>query len=53
MSALGVKPIKPRSHVKTGDEALLALDMRAAADYFGVSRNVIAQRTRKNHDKKN
>ena len=53
MSSLGVTPTKPRRHVKTGDESLLALDMRAAADYFGVSRNVIAQRTRKNNDKKN
>ena len=53
MSALGVQPTKPRRHFKTGDESLLGLDMRAAADYYGVPRNVIAQRTRKNNDKKN
>ena len=47
MTALGVSPVKPKSIIKTGDESLLRLDMSAAAEYFGVSRSVIAQRKRK------
>ncbi len=51
MSALGVRPCKPVCVIKTGDQSLLGFDMRSAADYFGVSRNVIAQRKRKKDGK--
>ena len=51
MKAMGVKPKKPSQVLKTGDESLLGFDMRSAADYFGVSRNVIAQRIRKIDEK--
>ncbi|MGN0853777.1 MAG: DNA cytosine methyltransferase [Kiritimatiellia bacterium] len=51
IDALGIVPVKPTRVIKPGDESLLGFDMRAAADYFGVSRNVIAQRKRK-HDGK-
>ncbi len=51
MSALGVRPCKPACVIKTGDQSLLGFDMRSAADYFGVSRNVIAQRKRKKDGK--
>lgn len=47
MEAMGSKPAKPREVLETGNEGLLSLDMSGAADHFGVSRNVIAQRTRK------
>ena len=53
ITALGVTPIKPTSAIKPGSEALLEFDMRAAADHFGVPRNVIAQRKRKCDGKKN
>lgn len=52
IAALGVKPVKPEAAIKTGDESLLEFDMRAAAEYYGVPRTVIAQRTRKNHEGK-
>lgn len=51
IDALGIVPVKPMRVIKPGDESLLGFDMRAAADYFGVSRNVIAQRKRKNDGK--
>ena len=51
MSALGVRPSRPACAIKTGDQSLLGFDMRSAADYFGVSRNVIAQRKRKKDGK--
>lgn len=51
MDSLGIIPTKPTKVIKPGDESLLEFDMRAAADYFGVSRHVIAQRTRKNDGK--
>lgn len=51
IASLGVVPTKPSKIIKTGDESLLGFDMKSAADYFGVSRNVIAQRTRKNNGK--
>ena len=46
IKALGVTPVVPEV-LSTGDEALLFFDMKSAADHFGVSRTVIAQRTRK------
>ena len=46
IKAMGVTPVVPEV-LPTGDEALLCFDMKSAADHFGVSRNVIAQRTRK------
>jgi len=46
IKALGVTPVVPEV-LSTGDEELLFFDMKSAADHFGVSRNVIAQRTRK------
>ena len=51
IAALGVIPRKPQRVITPGDESLLCFDMRAAADYFGVSRNVIAQRKRKDNGK--
>lgn len=45
--ALGVRPEKPAAMVATGSEALLGLNMRQAADHFGVPSSVIGQRTRK------
>ena len=47
MEALGLRPSKPEHVIKSGDESLLGFNMRMAADHFGVSRNVIAQRKRK------
>ncbi|MBQ7814477.1 MAG: DNA cytosine methyltransferase [Thermoguttaceae bacterium] len=48
IEALGVEPTRPRKTLKPGSENLLEFDMSAAANYFEVSRHVIAQRTRKN-----
>ena len=53
MYALGADPVKPGFEIETGDESLLEFDMRAAADFFGVSRNVIAQRKRKKDEGQN
>ena len=53
MHALGADPVKPSFVIETGDESLLEFDMRAAADFFGVSRNVIAQRKRKKDERQN
>lgn len=47
IQALGVEPSKPRKTLKLGDSELLTFDMGAAANYFDVPRNTIAQRTRK------
>ena len=51
MKALGVKPKKPSVVLKPGCESLLGFDMSEAANHFGVSRNVIAQRKRKHNGK--
>lgn len=51
MKALGVKPKKPIAVLKPGNELLLSFDMSEAANHFGVSRNVIAQRKRKRNGK--
>lgn len=48
VKALGVIPQKPVGPISTGSEQLLEFDMRDAADHFGVPRNVIAQRIRRN-----
>ena len=47
IKALGVQPSKPDAVIKPGDSALLKLNMRQAADHFGVAASVIGQRTRK------
>ncbi len=45
--ALRTSPVKPSLELKTGDPLLLTFDMSAAARYFAVPRNTIAQRSRK------
>ncbi len=47
MVALGVTPEKPKLVLKTGDMRLLTFQMWHASQHFGVAKNVIAQRTRK------
>lgn len=44
---LGIKPVRPAESIKLGMPSLLTCDMRQAASYFEVSRDVIAQRLRK------
>ena len=51
VKAMGITPIKPTVLINSGSEELLEFDMRNAADHFGVSRNVIAQRKRKQDGK--
>lgn len=47
MAALGISPKKPNLLVQTGDTRLLSFQMWHASQHFGVAKNVIAQRTRK------
>ncbi|MCF8169052.1 MAG: DNA cytosine methyltransferase [Rhodoferax sp.] len=47
MAALGATPEKPRLVLQTGDVRLLSFQMWHASQHFGVAKNVIAQRTRK------
>lgn len=47
IAALGLKPEDPERTLQMGDERLLTLQMWQASQYFGVAKNVIAQRTRK------
>ncbi|MDJ0776158.1 MAG: DNA cytosine methyltransferase, partial [Mastigocoleus sp. MO_167.B18] len=47
MGALGITPFKPKAKMELGEEGLLRLNMSQAAKYYGVSTNVIEQRTRK------
>ncbi len=47
MAALGVKPEKPGRMLKQGEAQLLTFPMWRASQYFGVAKDVIAQRTRK------
>lgn len=47
MTALGVRPEKPRLVLQSGEDQLLSFQMWHASRYFGVAKNVIAQRTRK------
>lgn len=46
MQALEAEPVKPIGTVELGAEYLIAMGMGEAAAMYGVSRNVIAQRTR-------
>ena len=45
--ALGITPVRPAESIRLGMPSLLTCDMRQAANYFEVSRDVIAQRLRK------
>jgi len=47
IEALGIEPSKPNVAITPGDGVLLNLNMRQAADHFGVPASVIGQRTRK------
>ena len=47
IKALGIKPSKPKTVFQSGSEHLLEFQMWHASKYFGVAKNVIAQRTRK------
>ncbi|MBB6134609.1 DNA (cytosine-5)-methyltransferase 1 [Massilia aurea] len=47
MKALGKQPTKPTQSISTGEVSLLDFDMGAAARYFSVPHNTIAQRLRK------
>lgn len=47
IKALKVEPFKPTTPIALGDETLLKFDMTEAAEYFGVSNQVIKPRTRK------
>ena len=47
MEALGGAAVKPHHVLEPGLKTLLTCDMRQAAAYFEVRRDVIAQRTRK------
>jgi DNA (cytosine-5)-methyltransferase 1 len=47
LKAQGIKPTKPKKMVLPGAESLLSLDMGRASAYFQVSRDTIAQRSRK------
>lgn len=47
MTALGLMPSKPTEVLQTGKAHLLTFQMWHASQYFGVAKNVIAQRTRK------
>jgi DNA (cytosine-5)-methyltransferase 1 len=50
IEALDIAPVRPTEKLQLGDPKLLKYDMSEAAEYFGVPRDTIAQRTRK--DKK-
>lgn len=49
IKALGIKPLKPKSALQSGDVELLSLDMSSASLHFRVPRNTIAQRLRKSN----
>ena len=53
IKVLGVRPSKPKVEIVPTDDYLLKLNMAAAANYFGVSSTVIAQRIRKDEAPKN
>jgi DNA (cytosine-5)-methyltransferase 1 len=46
LKAQNIQPTKPPQSLQLGDENLLSFDMTAAARYFKVSRDTIAQRSR-------
>ena len=47
MRALEITPVKPQVQMELGEERLLRLNMSQAAEYYGVSANIIEQRKRK------
>jgi DNA (cytosine-5)-methyltransferase 1 len=47
LKAQGIKPSKPKQILDRGEASLLSFDMGSASKYFQVSRNTIAQRSRK------
>jgi DNA (cytosine-5)-methyltransferase 1 len=47
LKAQRIKPSKPKKILDRGDDSLLSFDMGSASKYFQVSRNTIAQRSRK------
>ena len=47
LKAQGIKPSKPQKILDRGEASLLSFDMGSASKYFQVSRNTIAQRSRK------
>lgn len=47
MRSLDLTPFRPKTAITPGDTALLTLNIRQAADHFGVPASVIGQRTRK------
>ena len=47
LKAQGIKPAKPKQILTLGETRLLSFDMGNAAKYFQVSRDTIAQRSRK------
>jgi DNA (cytosine-5)-methyltransferase 1 len=47
LKAQGIKPSKPKKMLDRGEPSLLSFDMGSASKYFQVSRNTIAQRSRK------
>jgi DNA (cytosine-5)-methyltransferase 1 len=47
LKAQGIKPSKPKQILDRGEDSLLSFDMSSASKYFQVSRNTIAQRSRK------
>lgn len=47
VKAMGITPVKPTTKISSGDEALLRMDMTAAAEHFNVARDVIGTRDRK------
>jgi hypothetical protein len=46
VKVLGWQPSPPQDFLSLGSDRLLSMDMTRASDYFGVSRQTIAQRTR-------
>lgn len=51
MKALGATPVKPEEVLQSAKAEMLNFDMGAAARYFDVPRDTIAQRTRKVEEK--
>lgn len=46
VNALNINPVKPTKILTLGDESLISISMSEAATMFGVSKHVIAKRTR-------
>jgi DNA (cytosine-5)-methyltransferase 1 len=47
LSAMKVKPIRPRKTIKLGNEALLQMTMSDATKYYGVSEGIMGKRLRR------